>query len=176
MDQVTEAEFARMHGVSREAVRQWKDEGRITMTGDLVHVATSDGMLQASRRGRFRTKRKPSSSRRQLTETVSSEPTKLTREELFEHAAAYPLVSTLSICIGTPGDLYLALLPHLPPATARPLVERFVAQMRVGAVECLEGEVDPPPGFTSWADHPWFADPPMTADDWTEIEEEHRRG
>jgi len=43
---VSQAEFARLRGVSRKTVTLWKGQGRLTLTADgLVDVAASDAML-----------------------------------------------------------------------------------------------------------------------------------
>lgn len=41
----TASEFARLHGVSREAVRKWKNRELIVMKGDQVDVAASDARV-----------------------------------------------------------------------------------------------------------------------------------
>lgn len=51
---MSQAEYARWHGVSRPAVGKWKDAGHLTMTDDKVDVAASDRCLSALGMGRFR--------------------------------------------------------------------------------------------------------------------------
>src|SRR5579859_6990272 len=50
--QVTQADFARIHGVSRKTVTRWKSEGRIVMAGDLVDVEASNASLDSQGRSR----------------------------------------------------------------------------------------------------------------------------
>jgi hypothetical protein len=48
----TQAEFARLHSVSRKTVTKWKSEGRIVMAGDLVDVEASNASLESQNRSR----------------------------------------------------------------------------------------------------------------------------
>lgn len=45
MAEVTQAEFARLKGVSRKTITLWKQQGRIALRGDLVDVEASEGLL-----------------------------------------------------------------------------------------------------------------------------------
>lgn len=49
-NKVTQAEYARMCGMTRNTVTKWKKAGRIVMDGDLVDVAASDAWLERYRR------------------------------------------------------------------------------------------------------------------------------
>jgi phage terminase small subunit/phage terminase Nu1 subunit (DNA packaging protein) len=51
---VSQAEFARAHGVSRKTVTKWKAEGRLVLAGGEVDVAATDARLFAAGLGRFR--------------------------------------------------------------------------------------------------------------------------
>lgn len=51
---LSQADFARRHGVSRTAVGKWKAEGYLVFQGDKIDVAASDGRLKDARKGRFR--------------------------------------------------------------------------------------------------------------------------
>jgi hypothetical protein len=72
------------------------------------------------------------------------------------------------------GDAYIILRDHLPPAGACEVAERLVACNRAVAVELLDDDDDLPPGFDTWADHPWFTEPSMTETEWQEVELEHQ--
>jgi hypothetical protein len=51
---VTKAAFARLHGVSRQAVNRWTDEGYLSLTAaGLVDVEESDHRLDGARLGKF---------------------------------------------------------------------------------------------------------------------------
>ncbi|MGI4939736.1 MAG: hypothetical protein ACRYHQ_04075 [Janthinobacterium lividum] len=68
MTTMTQADFARSHGVSRSAVTQWKERGFIVLSGELIDVEASDTILKNRRQGRFNT-RKPTGQRRELNES-----------------------------------------------------------------------------------------------------------
>lgn len=51
---VSQADFARAHGVSRKTVTKWKGQGRLVMDGELVDVAASERILKPLGLGRFR--------------------------------------------------------------------------------------------------------------------------
>jgi hypothetical protein len=50
MTLLTQAEYARRCGVSRQAVGQWKGDGRLVLQGDRVNVELSDAALKRYRR------------------------------------------------------------------------------------------------------------------------------
>jgi hypothetical protein len=173
----TEADFARMHGVSREAVRKWKDRGRITMIGDRVCVDTSEAMLQSARLGRYSRKRQSASTARRgdaRASTAADQPRRWTQEETYQHARDFPHVLRLAVHVSHPSDMVLALLDHLPVASVRPLVERIIAKARADAAESLDDDGEFPAGLATWAEHPWFTEPPLTEGEWQELEDEHR--
>jgi hypothetical protein len=51
---VTQAEFARLHGVSRKTATKWKEAGRLVIVGDRVDVEKSDALLRDAHLGRFK--------------------------------------------------------------------------------------------------------------------------
>ena len=51
---IAQADFARLHGVSKKTVTIWKQQSRLVMVGSLVDVENSDRLLRAARFGRFR--------------------------------------------------------------------------------------------------------------------------
>lgn len=52
-DLVSQAEFARLHSVSRKTVTLWKQRGLLSMQGSLVDVEASDAILRDHELGRF---------------------------------------------------------------------------------------------------------------------------
>ena len=51
---VSQAEFARQHGVSRKTVTQWKADGRLVLQDGQVDVEGSDALLRDAGLGRYR--------------------------------------------------------------------------------------------------------------------------
>ena len=51
---MNQADFARLHGVSRKTVTAWKHQGRIVMRGANVDVQASEARLRDAGLGRFR--------------------------------------------------------------------------------------------------------------------------
>lgn len=51
---MNQADFARLHGVSRKTVTAWKHQGRIVMRGANVDVQSSEARLRDAGLGRFR--------------------------------------------------------------------------------------------------------------------------
>lgn len=51
---VTQAEFARLHGVSKKQVTVWKAEGYLAMVDGKVDVDASDTILRGAKLGRYR--------------------------------------------------------------------------------------------------------------------------
>ena len=96
MTTMTQADFARTHGVSRSAVTQWKERGSIVLIGDLVDVETSDGLLKGRRKGRFNV-RKPTGQRRELNEPARKAVAPLYAREPVAPATALPLVIGIGI-------------------------------------------------------------------------------
>lgn len=54
MTLVTQAEFARSHGVSRKTATKWKEAGRLVFVGEKVDSEASDALLRDARLGRFK--------------------------------------------------------------------------------------------------------------------------
>ena len=42
---VSQAEYARLRGVSKKTVTKWKQEGKLVLAGDGIDVAASDAYL-----------------------------------------------------------------------------------------------------------------------------------
>jgi hypothetical protein len=59
MKTISQAAFARMHGVSRKTVTVWKTSGLIVMSGDSVDVESSNARLKRFRSGRHQKARAP---------------------------------------------------------------------------------------------------------------------
>jgi phage terminase Nu1 subunit (DNA packaging protein) len=53
---VSQADFARLHGVSRKTVTQWKAEGRLAIVAGEVDVEATDARLSDAGLGKFREK------------------------------------------------------------------------------------------------------------------------
>ena len=56
---VSQAEFARQHGVTRKTVTKWKAEGRLVLVGGEVDVAATDARLLDAGLGKFRAELTP---------------------------------------------------------------------------------------------------------------------
>lgn len=52
-EKVSQADFARLHEVSRKTVTVWKQKGLLVLQGKLVDVAASDELLRQHELGRF---------------------------------------------------------------------------------------------------------------------------
>ena len=84
MASVTQAEFARLKGVSRKTVTGWKQQGRLVMAGDLVDVDASQALLLGASSARS------SGKRASVTPAVTHPPevTRVTRFEPQPHGGA----------------------------------------------------------------------------------------
>ena len=185
----TQAEFARVQGVSRKTVTEWKVRGYLTMVGSRVDVEASNKALSGAGRSRLdpvtlapRTARAiDKGNGKSLPATRAGTVVPIgdrpwSQELGYQHAREYPGVLNLKGLAANAGDAYLILRDHLAPAAARQVAEQLVARNRAVAVELLDDDNDLPPGFDTWADHPWFTEAPMTEAEWREVEEEHQRG
>jgi hypothetical protein len=117
---------------------------------------------------------KPGTLRRQVSRQLRQRDTGAvtSREVLLRHAQQFPQMLTISVFAASAWDLALELLAHLPMEEVRPIVERVVALNRKAAIEiALHDGEGPPEGFASWADHPWFTGPPLTENEWLEVEQ-----
>ena len=174
---ITQANFARLHKVSRKAVTTWKQRGYLVFSGQLVDVEKSNVSLANVGRAW------PETVTRVATE-VASGVAGVRTPEARNVSAAVPyiaepsglvseVISTMAVIIdGIAIDGSELLLRHLPRETVAPILDEMIARARRGAVEILyEHSIDPPAEFESWADHRWFSTPPMTEADWEESAE-----
>lgn len=179
MSTATQADFARLHGVSRKTVTDWKARGYIRFSGGSVDVEASNAALAAVGKSRLNPvtlTRRVATNVRNAGGVVSRGNSQWSAEMGYQHAADYPVVSTLaSVVDGAAIDITEAFRNRIPFAELRPIVEGIIAKIRMGAVECLD-EGDTPPGFGSWGDHPWLTEPPLTKAEWQELEEEMTHG
>ena len=65
MKHVTLAEFASLHGASKQAATRWKSRGLLVFRGDKVDVAKSDASMRVACLGRFRIERSQAKKDRQ---------------------------------------------------------------------------------------------------------------
>ncbi len=163
MNLISQADFARLHNVSRKTVTTWKSRGYIELSGKLVDVERSNAKL--------------ASSGRVSPQPVTSGVTKVTSNDenvriallLAEVGPHHEWVGNMSAMV----DPYLfaeMLLRHLSPELVRPLVVEYVARTARGASGLLvDTGVEPPARFASWAEHPWF-NPTLSEADWIEYE------
>ncbi len=170
---ITQANFARLHKVSRKAVTTWKQRGYLVFSGQLVDVEKSNVNLAGVGRAWPETVTRVASGvagvrtpeARNLSAAVPyiAEPSGLVSE----------FISTMAVIIdGIAIDGSELLLRHLPRETVAPILYEMIARARRGAVEILyEHSIDPPDELESWADHRWFSTPPMTEVDWAESAE-----
>lgn len=179
MSTATQASFARLHGVSRKTVTDWKARGYLRLSGGSVDVEASNAALSAvgkSRLSPVTLSRRVATNVRNAGGVVVAGNSAWSAEMGHRHAAAYPVVATLATVVdGTAIDVIETLRGRVPFAELRPFVEEVIARVRKGAVECLD-EGETPPGFDSWGDHPWFTGPPLTDAEWQEIAEEVAHG
>lgn len=71
MTTVKQAEFARMHSVSRKTVTAWKARGWLVMDGDRVKVAASNTLLKKYRRDEPQVERQPNETPTQAAERIA---------------------------------------------------------------------------------------------------------
>jgi len=163
MKLISQADFARLHDVSRKTVTTWKKRGYIELSGSLVDVERSNAKLAAS--GRVSLQRVTSTAD-EVTGNRGMTPEVL----LWETAGPNRhLASDVSGMID-PWSVAELMLRHLPQALVRPLIAEYVAMARRGANEVMtEQDIAPPPGFASWEDHPWFTKS-LSEHDWAEYE------
>jgi len=155
MPLVSQAEFARLHNVSRKTITTWKKRGYLRLSGGQVDVEATNDALELV--GRYRVVG--------VTHPSSPLPAGSSKGNgLPEMAGA--LSAMVDGCVS---DASIVMLRHLPPAKVRPLVAELLASARRGAIEILDEDgIDPPPGLASWADHSVFSSTVPTEDEWTE--------
>lgn len=165
MNLISQADFARLHDVSRKTVTTWKKRGYIELSGGLVDVERSNAKLVNSGRVWLQS---VTSAADEVTGNSGMTPEAL----LWETAGPHRDRVAGMACMISPAEFAALLLRHLPPATVRPLVTEWIATGRRGGSEILhEDGIAPPAEFASWADHPWF-NPMITEDEWSELEAE----
>lgn len=168
MNFIRQADFARLHSVSRKTVTTWKKRGYIELSGKMVDVDKSNAKLAGSGRGAGRPW--PQTVTYSAAEVVGNDENTRIALLLAEVGPQHDWIGNVSAMV----DPYLIaelLLRHLPRRMVRPLVAEYVARSVKGASGLLvETGAEPPARFASWADHPWF-NPVLTEDDWAEYEE-----
>ena len=169
MTLVTQAEFARRKQVSRAAVTQWAHEKRLIFSGKLIDLeATEAAMIPNSR---HRSKRRiPAAAEVKLAaETVKSDPALNTAELIQPPLDDYP-ASMSAMTTGCASDLAVILLRSgMPQDRVAALVDEWLTVARRGATELLEDDLNPPPGFNRWADHPGFQGSWLSGTGWQEL-------
>lgn len=175
-DLVTQAAFARLKGVSRKTVTQWKGEGRIVMVDDLVDVKASQKKLEANTRPRATKARRPLASK--LAGRAIPAPTTAKGNNPGDFvvlglppAGAHPLAcnqaATADCAAAYAAEL---LLPLLPADNVRRLAEELATRLRAGAVACLtEDGIQPPTGVARWPDWIGFIGPAIPDTEWREM-------
>jgi hypothetical protein len=84
-------------------------------------------------------------------------------------ACADAVSSLAALATGSVGDVAVILLRHgLQPAAVLDLSDRVGVELVKGAVALADEEWDPPAGYETWAQHPWFAETPWRAE-WEEL-------
>lgn len=170
MTTATEADFARMHGVSREAVRKWKARGYISLSGNLVRVEASDARLLDAGKGRFARKRQAS------TEPVNTAPEvtlvdDASTETVPGPSGVHPLASYATAAAESAAcHVAELLLPLLPADQVRQIAEDVLARQHRGAIECLEADrIEPPAGLPRWSEWEGLARPVVNGAEWQEL-------
>ncbi len=161
---VTQADFSRLHKVSRKAVTIWKNRGYLVFSGNLVDVEKSNATLLAAGRAWSGIVTPVAGVHNSVTQTESS----VTRRE---GAIGSEPAGLSAMCDGCANDVAELMLRHLPMEIVRPLVAEFVTRARRGATEILDEDTPPPSGYASWADHPAFTEPPIQDFEWEEAAE-----
>ncbi|MCT8345517.1 hypothetical protein LG003_22470 [Photorhabdus kleinii] len=69
---MNQSEFAKLHGVSRKTVTQWKARGWLVLDGDDINVEASNANVERYRKSVTRPDKKP-----QVTNRVTSQVTTL---------------------------------------------------------------------------------------------------
>jgi hypothetical protein len=181
MAHVTQAEFARLKGVSRKTVTVWKDQGRLTMNGNLVDVEASQAELLRSASGASLGKRSRVTrvtSRSKLTSEVTGDvkaevtPPRL-RRPLFEGVAGGEVAILYLVSDESAASLAAELLlPRLPEQEVRAIVAQMYRRLTLASATCLDMDFPPPPGHESWETHPAFNAEPLTEGEWAELKAE----
>ncbi|MGI4799381.1 MAG: hypothetical protein ACRYG8_36165 [Janthinobacterium lividum] len=79
--------------------------------------------------------------------------------------------SLSAMVVGGAQDLAVLLLRlGLARAAVTEHVDGWLAQQRVGAVDCMTDDVPPPAGHDTWSEHPLFVGPWQRGTSWSELE------
>ena len=192
MTLVSQAEFARMKGVSRKTVTQWKSEKRLVFAGKLIDVAASQAELLQQASHASAGKRAPVTQAAEKV-TGNSASAETGNAARYANGATYgnpanlpDEVVAMSSAIGSGAlDMARLLRPHLSLPLVKALVTEWARAMRNGYVGGpgidLETVADtewpePPIGSTRWSDHPLFQGDALGSADWNELEEDMAAG
>lgn len=162
---VSQASFAEIVGVSRKSVSVWKKEGRVIMVGKLVDVEASRIALQKFTSSRSRIYGNVIAMR-WASNTETPEGNNVDPEFPPLPGAVANLTAAAE---SWAEDAAIAMLRHLPEPTVREVHADLLATWRKEGAELADDDIDPPPGYVSWADHPSFAAPVTT--NWDELRE-----
>lgn len=181
MPLVHQAEFARLHGVSRKAVTTWKQRKYLVMEAGLIDVDASN--LKLSQAGRawpqtVTTAAKPAEG----NETVSALPTRpavdLDGDYDWQRQNGCGVgVPDAVACLGVvaasaTSHMAELVLRHLPPDVVLPLLDEFFRKGLFGAVSLAdESDLAPPKGMRTWGQHPVFDCPAMSLTEWEEVQQ-----
>jgi hypothetical protein len=168
MTMVTQTEFARLKGVSKSAVTQWKNEGRLTIIGKLIDLEATEATMVpgSSHRSKRRVPARPDGVK--LPPEIVNWPHSLNSPP--EPLADYP-GSMAAMLTGCAGDLAIIMLRSgSSREQVQVLVDEWSRTARHSALALLEDDLNPPAGFDRWADHPAFQENWFTT--WEELEYE----
>ncbi len=155
-------EFARRDGCSEKLVRNaLKTQHLPTFPGkQLPANLVGTGWREGNRR-----KRRAADTVRTVRTNVSA--VSAPEAELLPSEAC----SLSALIVGGAQDLAVLLLRlGLPRVAIAGHVERWVAQQRISAVDCMAEDVPPPTGHATWSGHPLFAGPWLEGASWAELE------
>lgn len=189
---VSQAEFARLKGVSRQAVTDWKKEGRLVIFEGKIDVEATEAKIIPG--SRDHTKRRTPARQVDGPEPQVDGPSRQVGAQERQvdappiargfgdppSPALGPWIAPTVILSGSglpneaelwctmietgAADLAVILLRKAyPMAAVRPLVEAWVVKQRLGACEVLDAELEPPFGHATWRDHESFTRPWLEA-------------
>ncbi len=188
---VSQAEFARMKGVSRKTATQWKSEKRLVFAGKLIDVAASQAELLRQASHASAGKRAPVT---QAAEKVTGysvsagmgNAARYANGVTYGNPANLPdeVTDTSAHIASGAIDMARLLRPHMPMPLVKALVTAWVRAMRAGYVggpgmlaAVADEEWPPPPiGLSHWCEHPYFVGDPLHPSELDEIEEDFAAG
>lgn len=161
MTAVSQAAFAKLKGVSRAAVSQWKTQGRLVFSGKLIDVeATQASLLNGAS---FKSTGQSAALNMVTSLTAPA-------HSAFEGVAGQDAAIAYKTSIASAALITAELLvPHLPESAVRQIIGELHTQMNAGLVEVMDHEFEPPDGLASWHDHPSFHELPMSEADWIDV-------